>query len=90
MKSFRRASAYIGLGLLVVLAILIYSNAQSLSDWWRLRGYDPPPAVSKLSKQDTMTDYARRIFYVNHPQLEANASQIRTDCGETEKTIILG
>lgn len=78
--------------MLVLLAFpfVIYFNAQALSDWWQLRGYTPPATVASLATQDTMTPNARHIFYVNHPDIESNASQFRTDCGETEKTIILG
>lgn len=37
-----------------------------------------------------MTAYAKHAFYVNHPELETNANQFRSDCQETEKTIVLG
>lgn len=37
-----------------------------------------------------MTSYAKHVFYVNHPDLESEASQFRSDCQETEKTIVLG
>lgn len=81
-----------GLAFLVLLAVpfIIYYNAQALTDWWQLRDYTPPTAIANLANQDSMTAYASHIFYVNHPNLESNASQFRQDCGETEKTIILG
>lgn len=37
-----------------------------------------------------MTSYATHVFYVNHPNLETDANQFRTDCNESEKTIVLG
>lgn len=75
---------------LLSFPVLIYFNAQALSDWWQLRGYTPPSAVVTLASQDTMIPSAKHTFYVNHPDIESNASQFRTDCNESEKTIILG
>ena len=79
-------------GLLALLALpfILYFNAQALTDWWQLRGYTPPLAVVKLANDDGLTPYARHMFYVNHPDVESNAAQFRKNCGETEKTIILG
>lgn len=75
---------------LLSFPFLVYFNAQALSDWWQLRGYTPPAAVTALASQDTMTAYATHVFDVNHPDLEASAAQFRTDCNETEQTIVLG
>lgn len=61
-----------------------------MTDWWQLRGYTPPSTVSSLAAQDTMTDYAKHVFYVNHPDIESNPSQFQQDCSQSEKTIILG
>jgi uncharacterized protein YukE len=90
MSQFKRAgSAAIFIAILASF-LLIYFNAQALSDWWKLRGYNPPESISQLASQDTMTPQARHIFYVNKPGLESDAAQFRGDCGATEKTIILG
>jgi uncharacterized protein YdaU (DUF1376 family) len=74
----------------VVLAGLLIANLQSLMDWWRLRGYQPPAAISQLAAQDTMTPYARHLFYLNKPQLISSVSAFREDCPENEETIVLG
>lgn len=81
-----------GAALLILLAFpfVIFVNAQALTDWWQLRGYVPPSVVNILATQDTMTAYARHIFYVNHPDIESDITKFRKDCGQTEKTIILG
>jgi hypothetical protein len=81
-----------GVAMLALLAFpfVIYFNAQALADWWQLRGYTPPASVAALASQDTMTANARHIFYVNHPSIETSASNFRKDCGESEKTIVLG
>lgn len=90
MRAFKRALAAVLMIALLSFPVWIYFNAQALSDWVQLRGYNPPVAVSTLASQDTMTAYAKHVFYVNHPQLESNPNQFRTDCHESEKTIILG
>jgi uncharacterized protein YukE len=90
MKSFKRIVAGVALIAVLALPFLIYFNAQALTDWWQLRGYNPPAAVSSLASDDTMTPKARHIFYVNHPDIESNVSKFRQNCGQTEKTIILG
>lgn len=90
MTAFKRALSFIILLALLSFPVLVYLNAQALSDWWQLRGYTPSAAVTALASEDTMTPYARHVFYVNHPDLESNAAQFRSDCNETEQTIVLG
>ena len=90
VKKFGRVT-----GVLISLAILaapflVWWQWNAIYDWARLRDYTPPAAVSSLASQDTMTAYAKHLFYVNHPELESDASQFRTDCSESEKTIVLG
>jgi hypothetical protein len=82
------------LGTLLVLLVtmaLVMANRQNLIDWWRLRTYDPPAAVVALADQDTMTDYARKVFYVNRPQIEGKAA-FNKSCPDStaEQTIVLG
>jgi hypothetical protein len=76
---------------LAILAGLIYAslNYQDLLDEWRLRGYSPPPEIVKLADDTTMNDDTRRLFYINHPDLEGKKA-FRQDCGGHEHTIVLG
>ncbi len=90
MTAFKRALSFVILLALLSFPVLVYFNAQALSDWWQLRGYTPASAVTTLASEDTMTPYARHVFYVNHPDLESNAAQFRSDCNVTEQTIVLG
>lgn len=90
MTAFKRAIRYLLLLGLLAFPFLIYFNAQALTDWWQLRGYTPPAAVVSLASQDTMTNYARHVFYVNHPALETSPTQFHADCNQSEKTIVLG
>jgi hypothetical protein len=79
--------------LLVWLAILGLAavNRQNILDWWQLRNYQPPPAVAQLAGQDTMTPYARKVFYVNKPAID-DRQQFSKVCPNNggEQTIVLG
>jgi hypothetical protein len=90
MRGFRRLLLYSFTLALLAAPFLVFFKAQALVDWWQLRDYTPPAAVASLTTQDSMNQYARHVFYVNHPALESNANQFRADCTESEKTIVLG
>src|ERR1700712_2299715 len=86
-----------GLATLLVLLILIGAAAfalrdrQNIMDWWTLRNYTPTSTVSALATQDTMTPYARKVFYVNDPQISSK-TDFRGQCPNNggETTIVLG
>jgi uncharacterized protein YukE len=86
----RRWGFAVFLALWVVLLALIVNKHQAISDWWRLRSYQPPSAIAKLADQDTMTSYTRHLFYLNKPQLLSTVASFRKDCPENEDTIVLG
>ena len=69
---------------------VVWWQWHALYDWYRLRGYTPPPSISTLANQDTMTAYGKHLFYVNHPQLLGDVATFRQDCPESEQTIVLG
>jgi hypothetical protein len=79
--------------LLIALAVLgaIYVKRQSFFDWLALRNYNPPATVSQLATQDTMTPYARKILYVNHPAID-DKTAFNQPCPNDggEQTIVLG
>lgn len=79
--------------LIAVLAAAIFggfTHVRALTDWVKLRNYVAPANVAQLATQDTMTGYARHLFYVNHPVIESNVSQFRANCAQNEQTIVLG
>jgi hypothetical protein len=91
--SKRRFHPY-ALGILLlwlVLLVWVLSNAQNIIDWFRLYGYTPPSQVASLATEDTMTAYAKHIFYLNKPNIEGKATFFN-DCPNNggEKTIVLG
>ncbi len=89
-KAARVSSSYLFLLILLALLLVAWQKRFSLWDWWRLRGYSPPGAITALAEQDTMTPAASHIFYVNHPSLVDQKATFRQDCPTTEQTIVLG
>ncbi len=71
--------------------VLIALNRQAIYDWWQLRDYTPPSVVSSLASQTTMTDYGRKVFYVNQPTLTSD-EEFAKACpnASQEQTIVLG
>ncbi|NBU33594.1 hypothetical protein EB118_02265 [bacterium] len=76
--------------LLFVVPGLIFWQRQNLYDWWTLRSYTPPAEVVSLADKTTMTDNARKIFYVAKPQVQSQKDNFRQACQSAEKTIVLG
>jgi chromosome segregation ATPase len=75
--------------LLVALAAIFFR--QDISDYLRLRGYTPPTEVAALADNTTMLPGARRVFYVNHPEV-TDKSSFNHHCRghDNEYTIVLG
>ena len=74
----------------VILPVLVFLNVNAIQDWWKLRGYIPPDAIIGLADADAMTNKARHLFYINHPQLINDKSQLHQQCPQSEQTIVLG
>jgi hypothetical protein len=60
------------LSLLGLGGLLLWQH-NLITDWIALRSYSPPATIQKLTQDDTMTSYARRLFYVNKPQIDGRA-----------------
>ena len=75
---------------LVALPVIGFSQRQNIYDWSKLRGYNPPASIAQLASATAMSDKARHIFYVNHPQLVGDTTTFRQDCTTNEQTIVLG
>lgn len=70
----------------IALAILHW---QDIYDWSRLRNYQPPASIAQLASDTTMNDYGRKLFYVNHPELDDKVA-FSDKCNSTEQSIVLG
>lgn len=72
------------------LSAIAWVNRQYVYDWARLRNYKPTDQIVQLAFDTTMTNSARRLFYVNHPELDGR-EQFNNSCsGFGEDTIVLG
>ncbi len=88
----RRRRGFIALAIVLVfwaIVIGLLLQRQTITDWWRLRAYTPTDTVTALADQTAMTDKARRLFYINDPQIE-KASSFNEHCRFGEYTIVLG
>jgi len=74
---------------LVALVVLLWWQHWAVYDWWRLRGYQPPAAITQLTTDITMKPSTQHLFYVYHPDLE-DKQTFNQNCKSNEKTIILG
>jgi len=81
----------IGLLLFWAVLIMVALHERDITDWWRLRHFQPSATVSELASETTMTPYARKVFYVNSPVI-ADKTSFSHSCPANggEKTVILG
>lgn len=85
----KRLKRHLVTAMAIAVAIVGIRFTQELLDVVRLLGYQPPPAVAAMAAKATMTDTARRLFYVNHPTIETRKSSLNL-CKSSEQTIVLG
>jgi hypothetical protein len=79
-----------GLLISLIISALVLWKFQAIIDWWHLRGYQPSAQISEIATSTTMSDYGRRLFYVNHPVL-LDSDNFSKHCQvAAEKTIVLG
>ena len=86
MKQLKR---YLGMAMTIVAVIVGMRFTQDIEDWSKLLHYQPPSEVARLATATTMTDTARRLFYVNQPTIESRKLSLNL-CKSTEHTIVLG
>lgn len=74
----------------LVLVCAFLWQRQAVFDYFKLYGYTAPSPVSDLADHTTMTDGARRVFYVNHPAIQDRRLFNQSCSALGEQTIILG
>lgn len=89
MKASRPISS-LSLLLLVIIGACAWWQRQYIYDEWQLVRYDPPAEVIRYADQTTMTNVARRSFYVNHPALKDRGNFAQFCTNATEETVVLG
>jgi hypothetical protein len=77
--------------MIIVVAIVIIGTkcTQEFQDWSKLLTYQPSSEIARLATTTTMTDTARRLFYVNQPTIETRKLSLNL-CKSSEHTIVLG
>jgi hypothetical protein len=85
----KRLKRHLVSAIVVVVIIIGIRSAQDLQDWSKLLAYQPSPEIAKLATATTMTDTARRLFYVNQPKIESRKSALNL-CQSSEHTVVLG
>jgi hypothetical protein len=84
------------IGLLVLLFVVLggtlgaWTQRQAIYDWARLQNYEPSDSIVQLAFDTTMTNPARRLFYVYHPELDGRETFSQKCTGFGEQTIVLG
>ncbi|MEX2014835.1 MAG: hypothetical protein WD885_02775 [Candidatus Saccharimonadales bacterium] len=89
MNRFRNFISWALLILVIGFGVFALTNFQAITDYFRLRNYDPSMRIEELADKTTMLDDTRRIFYVNHPKL-SDKVEFNEECRTTEQSIILG
>ncbi len=89
MNNFRRWLSVLIVTLLLAVPVVGFWQFQNIYDWWRLKDYSPPARIAELSDNIKLSDYGRRLFYVNRPQL-SDRDAFNQKCSIYEQTIILG
>jgi hypothetical protein len=90
MTTFKRVISFVLALALLALPVAVWAQHQQIWDWWKLKNYSPPSAVAALAANDGMTNQARHLFYVNHPQIVGDINTFRQECNQSEQTIVLG
>ncbi len=73
-----------------VLLLTVVGNLQAISDYVRLYGYEAPSSIAALAADTTMTAQARRVFYLNHPEVDDRDAFNKACTSRGEQTIVLG
>ncbi len=85
----KRLKRHLVTAMAISVSIVGIRFTQELLDGLRLLGYQPSPEVAAMAAKTTMTDTARRLFYINQPTIETRKSSLNL-CKSSEHTIVLG
>lgn len=83
-------AALLTLGIGIGLLVTCWWQRQAIYDYIQLRGYNPSTVIVGLADSSTMTDSARRVFYVNKPQQEDRSTFASSCPSSTEQSVVLG
>ncbi len=90
MRTFRRLSSVLWLGITLVILIIAAIQRERVIDWLVLQNYAPSSEIITLADATTMNDQAKRLFYVNKPAIEDREAFNKSCTNKTEQTLVLG
>lgn len=90
MKFLRKILPYIILSLVLAGSIAIWVERDRILDWWKLRDYQPAAEIEALADDTDMSDYAERLFFVNHPTLDDKQTFNQNCAGIIQEVAVLG
>ncbi|MBA3758535.1 hypothetical protein H0X10_02795 [Candidatus Saccharibacteria bacterium] len=85
----KRIASFVITFAIALLPLIAFLQRQAIFDYWQLRNYTASSQIVSLAERTTMTDEARRLFYVYHAELQEKDA-FNDSCSITEKSIILG
>lgn len=89
MKHFSRLFTGLFSAAIILGSLFAITERQRILDYLALRNYSPSERIAALASDTTMQDKTRRVFYINHPELN-NKAEFRANCPGTEESIVLG
>jgi|AntRauTorckE6833_2_1112554.scaffolds.fasta_scaffold00141_4 uncharacterized phage infection (PIP) family protein YhgE len=89
LRSLGKLSAWVVSTAVIGLSLFIVFRQDQVIDWWLLRDYEPSAGIEQLADNTSMTELARRYFYVYDPQL-LSRDTFRQRCTIAEESIVLG
>lgn len=90
MKTKRQWLPVLGVCLPLVAIALFWFNRMAVLDWAFLQDYAAPTNIQQLASRTTMTNEGKRLFYVNHPQVQDRAAFNKSCTNKTEQSVVLG
>ncbi len=87
-KKIKRSLKLVFYLLVIGLLSLAFWNRQNLLDWYALRNYQPTADIVRLADDSFMSEYGRRLFYINDPKLQTKKDFYKS-C-ENSEIVVLG
>ncbi|MHB1864605.1 MAG: hypothetical protein ACYCPS_00350 [Candidatus Saccharimonadales bacterium] len=78
------------IAILIGIASLAFFERQNIKDYLTLLSYNPPTIIQQIAKQDGMTAYTKRVFYVNEPEFLRRSTFSRYCPNTSEQLVVLG
>lgn len=75
--------------MILVGSFVAITQRQQIFDYFALKNYTPSDRIVALADETAMADNTRRVFYINHPELNDKAA-FRQNCPAGEQSIVLG